>query len=98
MVIDAVHILEEFFNFNSLRQIVTVKNSCGNMLNLALTNICDIDSCACDDYLLTPEVYHSPLEFRMSTISLSYNVYTDSSFNFYKADYLSINKCLSEID
>lgn len=91
--------LVDFMSQSGLRQINDVLNVSGKTLDLALTNMDNLNLCLSYHTLSKKDVLHPPLEIHIdkANCSSSRNV-TVTGFNFYKACYDDINNYLHNID
>lgn len=93
---DAINFISEIFSLG-LKQCIDVKNSSGNVLDLAFVPIDhEVTVSSCEDMAGSSSIYHSPLNI---SVMFENCVVTEEnvdlcSYNFKKGDYVSLNAFL----
>lgn len=96
------HDLVDFLSINNIHQYNHIKNSNGKTLDLVLSNCSNLEICQPLDLLSKLDAQHPHLNV---SVTESYNVIAPNlllepreTYNFYKADYESLNEVLSSAD
>ncbi|KAG7308770.1 hypothetical protein JYU34_006003 [Plutella xylostella] len=91
--------LVDLIHFNNLKQLNTLKNKNNRTLDLLLTNLPHIKLCATNDPISRIDGHHPPFiaDINLRNALPLTNIST-MKHNYFKADYLSINNALSNID
>lgn len=90
--------LLNFINLNNLKQHNLIVNSYGKILDLVLSNASCTVNKSCE-VLLNAHSFHPPLHIVLPLVGKEQLIYNDRPrFNFYNADYTSLNKYLANFD
>ncbi|XP_024945234.1 uncharacterized protein LOC107272177 [Cephus cinctus] len=93
---EAAVILNRFCNFHKLAQVNDYINIYGNTLDLAFTNIENVDVDECFDTIFDCDVAHKCVVFTVKMACISKLRFTDYICDFKRANFIEINKCLND--